>query len=244
MLFFSKPTPYLIDLIPDNHIDMHSHLLPGIDDGSSSLIHTLSLIESMYAFGITSFVTTPHVMKSVWDNSTATIKSAEQQLNLELQKNTSAVTVHAAAEYLMDDYFIKLIQTEPLLTLKENYVLVEMSYMNPPLGLYSILHDLQEAGYVPVLAHPERYLFYQNNFQEFEKLKKAGCLFQLNCNAVTGYYGRKVAEVAQQLLQKGMYDFIGSDVHHERHIEAMKKKIICKYVPELEKLFSNNQIFR
>ncbi len=244
MLFFSKPLPYLIDLIPDNHIDIHSHLLPGIDDGATSLSHSLTLIKSMHSYGINSFVTTPHIMQSVWQNTTETINNSQQELMHELKINNIAIEIRAAAEYMMDDYFKKLIQSESLLTLKDKFVLVEMSYLNPPLGLCTILNDMKLAGYIPVLAHPERYLFFHNHLHEYEKLKKAGCRFQLNCNAITGYYGTKIATIAQYLLQKGMYDFIGSDVHHERHIGAMKKKIVCKVVPELEQLFTNNQIFK
>lgn len=244
MLFFSKPLPHLIDLIPENHVDIHSHLLPAIDDGATSFSHSLSLIKAMHSFGITTFVTTPHVMSSVWENSSEGIKKLEQQLVLELKNNNIPVEIRAAAEYMIDDHFTTLLNTEKLLVLKDKYVLIEISYLTPPLALYSIIYEVQLAGYIPVLAHPERYVYYHSQFSEFEKLKRVGCYFQLNCNAVTGYYGSKVTEIAQQLLQKGMYDFIGSDVHHEKHIAAMKKKIVCKSANELKILFANNQIFK
>ena len=124
--------------------------------------------------------------------------------------------------------FEKHFQNEKLLPLKDNYVLVEMSYINAPIQLYKILFDLQVAGYKPVLAHPERYTFYHNKLNEYEKLKKAGCLFQMNLLAVVGYYGENVTKIAEQLLQKGMYDFVGSDVHHDNHIAAFDQKIKIK----------------
>lgn len=144
----------------------------------------------------------------------------------------------------MDDQFVKLFQSQQLLTLKDNYVLVEMSYINAPIQLYSILFDLQVAGYIPVLAHPERYLFYHKNFNEYHKLKKAGCLFQLNLLAVVGYYGENIAKIAELLLQKGMYDYVGSDVHHDNHIVAFDQKVKLKDLNPLKDIITNNQFFK
>ena len=144
----------------------------------------------------------------------------------------------------MDDHFVQLFQNGELLTLKDNYVLVEMSYINPPIQLYSILFDLQVAGYIPVLAHPERYLFYHQNFEEYLKLIKAGCKFQLNVLSVVGYYGEGIAKISERLLQKGMYDFVGSDVHHDNHVAAFDQKVKLKDLAPLKEVMVNNQFFR
>jgi tyrosine-protein phosphatase YwqE len=130
------------------------------------------------------------------------------------------------------------------LTLKDNYVLVEMSYINAPIQLYSILFDLQVAGYIPVLAHPERYLFYHNNFNEYVKLKRAGCVFQLNLLSVVGYYGPEITKIAAQLLAKGMYSYVGSDVHHDNHIVAFEQKVKIKDLAPLKEAIANNQFFK
>ena len=225
-------------------MDIHSHLIPGIDDGAQTFEHTLGLVQSLQGFGVSQFVTTPHTMFHIWDNSKEKILSCKDQTILELEKNGIQVPFRAASEYLMDDQFVKLFQTEELLTLKDNYVLVEMSYLNQPMQLYDILFDLQVAGYIPVLAHPERYTFYHNNFDEYVKLKQVGCLFQLNLLAVVGYYGASIASIAEQLLQKGMYDFVGSDVHHEKHIAFFDKKVKLKDVAALKEVISNNQFFK
>ncbi len=105
-----------------------------------------------------------------------------------------------------------LLHNGPLLVLKDNYVLVEMSYINQPIQLYDIIFELQVAGYKPVLAHPERYAFFHHNFKNYEKLKHQGCLFQLNLLSTIGYYGTEVTKTAEKLLQIGMIDFVGSDV--------------------------------
>jgi protein-tyrosine phosphatase len=244
LFFFTKNKPVLKDLIPDNHIDIHSHLLPGIDDGASVFTDTLELVKALQGFGVTEFVTTPHTMHHVWDNTKEGIISNKEQVSLELKKNGIQAAFRAASEYMMDDQFVKLFQAGELLALKENYVLVEMSYLNPPMQLYNILFDLQVAGYIPILAHPERYTFYHNNFDEYLKLKRVGCLFQLNLLAVVGYYGEGVTKVAEQLLQKGMYDFVGSDVHHNKHIAAFDAKVKLKEVSVLKEVILNNQFFR
>ena len=243
MLHFFKSKPILQDLIPDNHVDIHSHLLPGIDDGAKKIEETLKLTKALQSFGIKQFITTPHIIQHVWDNTAEQIKAKEASTVLELANNQITIPFRAAAEYMLDDNFSKLFQSEPLLTLKKNYVLVEMSYINAPMQLYAFLFDLQVAGYIPVLAHPERYLFYHNNFEEYAKLKKAGCLLQLNLLSVVRYYGNEITKIAEDLKKKKMYDFVGSDVHHGNHIAAFDQKIKLKEPKLLQEVMTNNQFF-
>jgi tyrosine-protein phosphatase YwqE len=244
MFTFFKSKPVLKDLIPDNHIDIHSHLLPGIDDGARTFEDTLRLTKALQGFGVSQFITTPHIIQYVWDNTHDQILSKKETTITELEKNKITIPFNAAAEYLMDDQFVRLFQSGELLTLKDNYVLVEMSYINAPIQLYSILFDLQVAGYIPVLAHPERYLFYHNNFREYEKLKRAGCLFQLNLLSVVGYYGAEITKIAEQLLSKGMYTYVGSDVHHDNHIASFEQKVKIKDLAPLKEVIANNQFFK
>lgn len=244
MFFFSKNKPVLKDLVPEGHIDIHSHLLPGIDDGARTFEDTLRLTQSLQSFGVTQFITTPHIREHVWENTREGIVSKKTETIRQLQQNNSTIPFQAAAEYFMDDQFVRLFESHDLLTLKDNYVLVEMSYINAPIQLYSILFDLQLAGYIPIVAHPERYLFYHNNCNEYAKLKRAGCLFQLNLLSVVGYYGAQIAKVAEQLLAKGMYAYVGSDVHHDNHIAAFEQKVTLKDVAPLKEAIANNQFFK
>jgi len=244
MLSFFKSKPLLKDLIPENYIDIHSHLLPGIDDGAKTIQDSIHLITGLQGFGTSQFITTPHVMHHFWENTSKIIQDTAKNTQIKLQENNISIPFRAAAEYMMDDNFVKLFQSEPLLTLKDNYVLVEMSYINPPIQLYSILFDLQVAGYIPVLAHPERYVFYHNNFEEYNKLINAGCLLQLNLLAIVGYYGEGIAKIAEKLLQNDMYSFVGSDVHHNNHIAAFSQKIRIKDIVSLQETIEKNQFFR
>lgn len=222
---------------------MHSHLIPGIDDGSKTTEDTIQLITELEKIGFKQFITTPHIIQNVWNNTPEIILEGEQSLTQILEKNSIKSPLKAAAEYMMDSYFSELILKEKLLTVKDYYVLVEMSYLNPPLQLFDIIFDIQVAGYKPILAHPERYLFYHNNFDVYTKLKKAGCLFQLNLLSVTGYYGEGVAKISQKLLSNDLIDFVGSDVHHMNHVQSFDNKVMIKDEESLKNAIRNNQLF-
>lgn len=244
MLSFLKSKPVLKDLIPDNYVDIHSHILFGIDDGAKTIQESNFLMQSMVDMGFTKCITTPHTIEHVWDNTKEAILEKHREVSNLSPDLSKKVNLQVASEYMMNDSFVKLFQSEPLLTLKSNYVLVEMSYLNPPIQLYDILFKLQLAGYTPVLAHPERYAFFHNNLSEYKKLKKAGCLFQLNLLSTMGYYGPDVTAAAEKLLKKGMIDFTGSDAHHQNHIEAFSKKIRIKDFLPVTEAMKNNSIFK
>ncbi len=245
MFFFKKNKPLLKDLIPDDYIDIHSHLLPGIDDGAKTIGDTVALISGLSAMGTKQCITTPHIINSVWANTAESIRAKHSETQLLLENEAVHLPMKAAAEYMLDSFFFDLLKKgEPLLTLKENYVLVEMSYINAPIQLYDFIFELQIAGYKPVLAHPERYLFYYRNFPEYQKLKKAGCLFQLNLLSAVGYYGADVSHIAQRLIDAGMYDFVGSDMHHENHLNAFSNKIVLKNYDNMLAAIANNSFFK
>jgi protein-tyrosine phosphatase len=244
LLFFKKNKTTLQDIIPDNYIDIHSHVLPGIDDGAKTIEDTHYLINSMKAFGFSKIIATPHILHHIWDNTKDKIQVVEKTTKTNLEENNITIPIKAAAEYILDDHFVSLFKKGEILSLKDNYVLVEMSYLNPPMQLYDIIFDLQVAGYKPVLAHPERYNFYHQNFDEYLKLKNAGCLFQVNLLSTVGYYGEAVAEAAKKLLKKGLIDFTGSDIHHKKHIASFSNKILIKELQPLKDAINNNQFFK
>ncbi len=242
--FFKQTKPFIKDSIPDNYVDIHSHLLPGIDDGAVTIDDTTTLINGLEEIGFKKFVTTPHIMGDIWKNTSAGINEKLASTVSDLAVPNIRPRLKAAAEYMIDAEFWDLFKSEPLLCLKDKHVLVEMSYLNPPIQLYDIIFELQVAGYQPVLAHPERYNFYhETTLSHYKKLKKAGCLFQLNMLSSTGYYGERVAKTADLLLKNQLIDFVGSDVHHLRHLDYMHKKIVLKNHAYLTPIFQNNSFF-
>jgi protein-tyrosine phosphatase len=201
--------------------DMHSHLLPGIDDGSPDPETSISLIRGMLELGYKKFITTPHIMWDVYQNTAETIGAAHSLLQDSLKAENMDVDIRFAAEYFIDDYFSQLLDDKaPLLTLSKNLVLVEISFITTPFDLKGILFQLQLNGYQPVLAHPERYLYMRSNRELFDTLKDAGCLFQLNLLSLAGYYGKPSIELAHYLIKKNYVDLLGTDLHHQRHLDA------------------------
>jgi protein-tyrosine phosphatase len=243
MFSFLKTKPKLSELIPNDYVDIHSHILPGIDDGARTTEDSKILMDAMISFGFKKAIATPHTIKNVWDNSKQTIIDTKNELLSSLITESKLLNLECASEYFMDENFVKQFSNEKLLTLKDNYVLVEMSYLNEPIQLYDILFELQIQGYKPVLAHPERYSFFHTNFSSYEKLKKAGCCFQMNLLSSVGYYGKEVAHIADKLLSNNLIDFVGSDIHHKKHIASFENKLIIKATKKLEEAIDRNTFF-
>ena len=221
---FKKDKTSLTTIFPENFVDIHSHLLPGIDDGAKTMDASVALIQRMRGYGIQNFVTTPHIMEDVWDNTPSIIQGKLKELTAHLKSiGITDVHIRAAAEYMLDGNFNVLLKNKKLLTVKDRFLLIEISYLNPPLNLYEILFNIQIEGYTPILAHPERYGFYHGNDHEYQKLKDAGCLFQLNLLSLSNYYGKPVNQIALQLLKENRYDFVATDTHHERHLDFLEK---------------------
>lgn len=241
-LFKSKPT--LAALIPADYTDIHSHVLPGIDDGAKNIKDTKFLLEAMVSLGFKNCITTPHTMANVYNNTIETINKAKETVSNESPDLAKKLNLKAASEYFIDENFIENFKSKPLLTFKDNYVLVEMSFLNPPIQLHEYLFELQLAGYQPILAHPERYMYYHSNFKEFERLKKMGLKFQINLLSAVGYYGEEVMKSANKLLQNQYIDFVGSDIHHKQHVDSFQRKVVIKEIKALETAMENNQFFK
>ncbi|PQJ77780.1 tyrosine-protein phosphatase [Polaribacter porphyrae] len=243
MLFFKKKQIPLNEFFPEGFVDIHSHLLPGIDDGATDLDNSIELIQRMSSYGIKNFITTPHILGDLYPNTPKIIKSKLKLVQDELLKRgITDVKIDAAAEYMMDEKFLLMIQNnEELLTLKDNLVLVEMSYFSPPINLFDILFQMQLKGYKPVLAHPERYTTYHKNFRIYTKLKNAGCLFQLNLLSLTDNYGKGVQKITKRLLKEGFYDFVGTDAHNENHLNLLRKISTIKNLNIIQSILKNNK---
>lgn len=242
--FFKSKVEPITTIFPENFVDIHSHLLPGIDDGAKTLEESITLIKKMYGYGIKNFICTPHIMEGVWENTPTTIQNSLEKVKNHLHEiGLNDINISAAAEYMLDNNFSSLLKNEPLLTLKDRYLLVEMSYLNAPFNLYEQLFEIQIAGYLPILAHPERYGFFHTSFEEFKKLKDAGCLFQLNLLSLSNYYGKDVQNCALKLLKENMYDFVGSDTHHLRHLNYLQNINNKKTLQLVAPLLKNNLLF-
>ena len=201
--------------------DMHSHLLPGIDDGSTSPQHSITLINGLKDLGYEKLVTTPHIISDLYRNDAQTIGAAWNVLKPVIEEEQVGVPLRYAAEYYLDDYFDRLLLSKtPLLCIDQNKVLVEFSFVTAPFDFKNKIFQIQIEGYQPVLAHPERYLYFNNKV--YDDLKEAGCLFQVNLLSLAGYYGKGPLDVAHYLIKKDYVDLLGTDLHHERHLDSLR----------------------
>jgi protein-tyrosine phosphatase len=202
--------------------DMHSHILPGIDDGSDGIETSLQLISGMKALGYKKLVATPHIMWDMYRNTPDTINRQLDLVRKEVLKAGIDIEISAAAEYFLDEHVEDLLRNkEPLLTVSENKVLTEFSMAFPSLNIKEILFEMQMQGYQPIIAHPERYAYLLRNKEFYDELRDIGCLFQLNILSLGGGYGKSVTELAQYLLKNNFYSLVGTDLHHSGHLEDL-----------------------
>ena len=236
-LFKSKPT--IKELIPKGFVDIHSHILPGIDDGAKNVEESAMLISEMKNLGFGKIIATPHTYANLYENTNDSIKSSFRLLS----KLKIDLKINYASEYLIDSSLIKRISEKTILTLKKNHILVEMSYLAPPNNLHEIIHFALINNYIPIIAHPERYMFYHKNFKQYEILKRIGCKFQLNLLSVTGHYGKSVLKISEKLINKNIVDFVGSDIHNVNQCKSLEKKVLLKEFNKLESIIDNNSFF-
>ena len=205
--------------------DIHSHILPGIDDGAADIETSVQLIQGLYNLGIRRSVATPHIIGDMYRNTPATISVALEKTRAACTTAGIDIELSAAAEYMLDDYFLELLQKkEPLLTLEKNILLTEISYTSTPQNLPEITSAIIAEGYLPILAHPERYHYYQQNFDQFFRLKEMGFVLQINILSLTGYYGKRAEKAAKFILEKDLAQLIGTDLHHNNHLAALNSK--------------------
>lgn len=223
-----------IDIANLIKVDMHSHLIPGIDDGAKSMEESIELIRSFKELGYKKIITTPHIMSDYYKNTPEIIQTGLLKLREELSRQKIEMKIEAAAEYYLDYDFSDKIHTEKLLTFGKNYLLFEVSYLNEPDNIDGIIFELQTSGYNIILAHPERYPFWYNNPKRFETLKDKEVLFQININSLAGHYSPGAKKTAEKLIELGMVNFIGTDCHHANHLkyleDALKQPALHKLV--------------
>ncbi|RYE16879.1 MAG: capsular biosynthesis protein [Sphingobacteriaceae bacterium] len=212
-------------------VDMHSHVLPGIDDGAQNAEDSVVLVQAMINLGIKKIIATPHIMVDYYRNTPETISGALAVLKNELQKQHIDIEIEAAAEHLLDEGFEALLEENTVMPMKDNYLLFEMSFIDAHPNLISLVQKIKDRGYKPILAHPERYPYF--TISNCENLKSWGCDLQMNTISLTGYYGGKTKELAEAMVDYNLVDFISSDMHHTRHADALERSLKTTYLEKL-----------
>jgi len=246
MLFnWLKRTPKLPELdLSVLRVDLHSHLIPGIDDGAQTIQDSIQLIHQLVDIGIKKIITTPHIMADYYRNTPEIIDAGLEKLREELEKIHLKVEIEAGAEYYLDELFEEKLNSERLMTIGKDHLLFELSFVNQPKSLFDTIERIKDKGLTPILAHPERYPYFFDSMENYSKVKDAGCNLQLNTISLTGYFGKQSQKVAEQLLEKKLIDFVASDMHHMRHADALKKTVKLPLMQDLlhHYTFKNNTL--
>lgn len=229
-LFKKKDTPVTITY-ESIAVDMHSHVLPGIDDGAQTPGESIVLIKRMMELGIKKIIATPHVMADYYRNTPETIGDALTLLKAELIKQNIDIEIEAAAEHYFDETFEARVNNRKLFTMGDNYALFEFSFINQPPNAVEVVQKMKDLGYKPILAHPERYSYM--NIEQLRNIRNWGCDLQLNTISLTGYFGKDAKKIAEALVDNDLVDFISSDMHHLRHAQAFKDALKTPYVQRL-----------
>jgi len=224
---------------PQLKVDLHSHLIPGIDDGSKSMKESLLLLKGMEALGYEKVITTPHIMLDAYRNTPQIIRDGLKSLREAATKEGITLEIEAAAEYYLDDGFEELLQKGDVLTIKGKYLLFETSYFAKPLQLEEMIFAISSSGYVPLMAHPERYRYIKDPSKEYGRFKELGVLFQVNLNSFSGHYGKDAKQKVNFLSKEGMIDFLGSDVHHSKQVDTLSDVFLSEAYRDI---FTDNTI--
>ena len=214
--------------------DMHSHLIPGIDDGAPDMETSIQLIKGLHKLGYKKLITTPHIMWDIYKNKREDILQKLETVQKKVKEEKIDITIRVAAEYFLDNYFKSLLEKkEPLLTLKDNLVLVEFSMASEPIDLKEILFEMQLQGYQPVIAHPERYGYNERNHEFFAGMKSAGYWFQLNILSLAGVYGKSPQTLARNFIKNNYYELAGTDLHNPLHLRMLNDLTFSKELKHL-----------
>ncbi|MFD0799530.1 tyrosine-protein phosphatase [Maribacter chungangensis] len=233
--FFVKKK-FLVDYL-DGFTDIHNHILPGIDDGAKTVEESIVLIKGMGEIGISNFICTPHIMENYYPNNKGSIQGALTLVENALKTNDlSHVNVKAAAEHMIDSGFEALVESDSLMQISDNYILVEMSYLQASLNFEESIEKLKDKDLYPIFAHPERYAYLHHERNDYTRMKDLGMLFQLNLLSLSGYYGKDVHKKALNLLDHNLIDFVASDLHNKNHLKHLKNiqispKVLDKILP-------------
>jgi protein-tyrosine phosphatase len=202
--------------------DMHNHILFGIDDGSKNIENSVEMARRFADLGYKKLYATPHIMGDYYPNNRTNIKEKADALSKALSENNINLEIEFAAEYYMDEVFLEKVNNdEDLLTFHGRHILIETSFMNRPMFFNKLVFDLKTKGYIPVFAHPERYVYLHDNYAELEQLIQQGMKLQVNLLSLIGYYSPQVKKLAQWMVKNGHYSFLGTDAHTVEQLKLM-----------------------
>lgn len=208
-------------------IDIHSHILANVDDGSTSVENSLEILRKAEEAGFSDVILTPHYIEGYYENTRSLIREKIRELKQNLYNEDIVVSLHQGNEIFLTEKSPRLVEQGIISTLADSrYVLFEVPFTTKMLNLEEVIADFQELGAIPVIAHPERFSFIQEDPSSLIKLLKMGVLAQSNYGSFIGLYGKEAKNTAEILLENRLIQFLGSDTHRQGHIYENIDKII------------------
>lgn len=226
--------------------DLHCHLLPGIDDGSNSIEESIETLKRAEKEGVTEIVLTPHYIENTRYNcNNKNKKKLFKKLENAKEKAGINIKLYLGNENYMSENLIELLEKEEIMTINNSrYLLFEFPLSQTYKNAKGFLYELVTAGYVPILAHPERYRDFQKNPDLAEEYTRMGILLQGNYKSLLGTYGKYAKKTLKIFLKKDLITFMASDMHHtdDYQIDKALKKVkrIIKDENRVEDIFKNN----
>ncbi len=204
----------------DKIIDIHSHILPGVDDGPMTIEESVEILSALEEKGFDSIILTSHYIENTDYNSNEKVR---MKILNELQEKTN-INLYLGNEVFITENVIDLYRNRELITLnKSSYMLVEFPLNGYNINTTKIICELTSHNIIPIIAHPERYLYIQDNYATIDEILDYGCYLQCNIGSLTGKYGKRAQKLVKYLLKKGVVTFIGSDIHSLRSIPTLEK---------------------
>ena len=211
---------------------MHSHLIPKIDDGSQSTQETIEMLKYMHEMGLKKIITTPHIISDLYPNTPSNILNSFNLLKQEIVSENIPIEFEVSAEHYLDEFLMQSLDRDDILPFGGKYLLFETSFMSKPAVLEDFIFKVISKGLKPVMAHPERYIYFQNSWDLLTEILDRGTLFQINISSLSGFYSRQAKIIAQKLIDTGRVHFLGTDAHNIEHLKncaiVMKDKYVQK----------------
>ena len=238
--FSAKPKNRVALDLSKVKVDMHSHLIPGIDDGAQNMEETIAMLAKFEALGFSKIITTPHIKHPSYPNSSAKILDGLKEVREQMKLAGINLELEAAAEYYFDETLFHTLESDSFLTFNKNHVLIEFSFSAEPQGHEKLFYDMRIKGYKPVIAHFERYIYFHGSIEKAQEWREKGMLIQMNINSIFGHYGPGVKKQSEKLIDSGQIDFIATDCHRIDHLNLLEQNLSNKYLRKVIELPLHN----
>lgn len=236
-------------------IDLHSHILPGIDDGAKEMAVTMEMLQIAVKDGTKRIVATPHFYTGYYENTYEDVYKLVKGINVKAKEKEIDIDVVSGQEIFLDKHTLEFYKQGTIRGIDETkYMLIELSMESMPKDALNIIYELRIEGVAPIIAHPERYNYIVEKPSRINEFIEEGCFFQINSGSISGMFGKRIQKISQMFIQHGVCDFIASDAHSNgmrspkmketlEQVESLNHVLYENVIDNAEKLLNNSEIY-